>query len=185
MHGHVVQFRLNPEDVMSCIDVITSSGINTDNMSLAMVCRLVLSSYLQGSRDRGMIPKREGYEYTAMVSRFTKVSNAKKAAVTNNIIAGEIHNHMSDSGNTMVRGITEPNRPTQMKRAEDEFKTHDADMVRKRAAVELAVEELSQREIIEGENFTAEQHAKLVALQSAFIKLKNNVDVDVRTLLGD
>lgn len=194
-NGVVVQFRLNPEDIMSCIDVINLSNISKEGMSIAMVCRLVLSSYLHGSREKGMIPKRDGYEYTAMIQRFTKANHARKVDLTNTIFQIEASQRASDitspfidmadvSKQRVVASINEysPQQP-QMNHADDVYKTPDAHMVRKRARVELVIDELEQRRAIDEQNFTPAQHARLIELHSALIQLNNDVDVDVRALL--
>lgn len=174
-HGAVVQFRLSTEDIMSCIDILNDANISKDGMSLGMVCKLVLSSYLETCRKSNSIPTRDGFEYLNMITPFVNVSQVKKANMISN---------MPRVDTVQTRIMSPSQEPTHhMKRAEDEFKTHDADMIRKRASVELAVDELTQREIIEGENFSREQHNKLVALNAALIQLNNDIDVDVHALL--
>ena len=185
-HGMVIQFRLNPEDVMSCIDVLDVSGIPQNNMSLPMVCRLVLSSFLQGARDKGMIPKREGYEYTSMVGRFSNISVASKIAAANNIFNIEVKNHISGIENkhmnVMQHGVVQQTQH-QMKRADDEFNTPEALLIKKKGRVMNAIIELEARRAADADNFSPEQHKKLVALNTALVQLNNDVDVDVRTLL--
>lgn len=181
-HGLVIQFRLNPEDVMSCIDVLDVSGIPQNNMSLPMVCRLVLSSYLQGSRDRGMIPKREGYEYTAMVERFSNISVASKIAAANNIFNIEVKNHIAGIENKPMdmqrRGEVKQPVHTQAQ----SYTSPDDMLSRKRGRVEIAIDELEQRRMIDELNFTQAQTDRLVSLHAALVQLNNDVDVDIRAL---
>lgn len=175
----VIQFRLNPEDVMSCIDVIDQSKIYSANMSLPMVCRLVLSAYLQKSRDLGHIPVRDGYEYSSMIARFSNMSQAKKISVTSNIQLTDAKNHANDEQGSYI----DIQRRNELKQHPQQFNTPSDVMIRKRGRVELAIDELEQRRTIDDENFSKEQHTKLVALQSALIQLNNDVDVDIRALL--
>ncbi len=187
-HGMVIQFRLNPEDIMSCIDVLDMSKVSQHNMSLPMVCRLVLSSYLHGSRERGMIPKRDGFEYTDMVRRFTSAPMAKKLNVTNELYSKDAKNHADDVDTQYIDVNQKYGKVNQTAYVAQTLpmplpSNDNAHMVRKRARVELAIDELEQRRAIDEDNFTTEQHARLIALHSALVQLNNDVDVDVMGLL--
>ena len=175
----VVQFRLNTEDVMGCIDVLNLSDINKDGMSMAMVCRLVLSSFLQGARDKGMIPKREGYEYTDMVAQFSKASHGKKIALTNNLFAVEAKNQMSDIPNQRIN----ISQHTQQHINPISYNSPDDMLAKKKGRVMMAVIELEDRKSADGDNFSSEQMERLIALNTALVQLDNGMDVDIRTLL--
>lgn len=176
----VVQFRLNTEDIMGCIDVLNLSDINKDGMSMAMVCRLVLSSFLQGAREKGMIPKREGYEYTDMVAQFSKASHGKKVALTNNLFAVEAKNQMSDMPNQHIN-ISQHSQ--HQAHSQQQYNSPDDLLIKKKGRLLRVILELEERRDIDELNFTPEQHDKLVALHAALVQLNNDVDVDIRTLL--
>jgi len=68
--GRVLRMRLNPEDVMSCIDIVQRSNITLSAASLDTVCRLALSGLLEAARIAGTVPRRDGFEYEQMISKY-------------------------------------------------------------------------------------------------------------------
>jgi len=82
-YGDVVRMRLTPQDAMGCIDILKSAGAYSDDMSLSLIASLALRGLLESSRRMGVIPYRDGFEYSAMVQPLLeKRQNAKKLAVT-------------------------------------------------------------------------------------------------------
>ena len=82
--GKVIYIRLNPQDCMSIVDIVDKLRIPTANMSFALAAKLAISSMLESFRANGVIPIRDGFEYTQLLSRFTdtKANRAAKLART-------------------------------------------------------------------------------------------------------
>lgn len=68
--GEVVQIRVMPADVMTCIDLCTQAGIVVDGMSLAQVVSQALKGACFAAREAGRVPKRDGFEYNEMLAPF-------------------------------------------------------------------------------------------------------------------
>lgn len=84
-YGAVVTIRLNPEDIMGVVDLVSRSQLPTQGMSLAVMVRMVLSSFLERARQSGVIERREGFEYLDMVKDIKGQKHAAKIAVTDMI----------------------------------------------------------------------------------------------------
>lgn len=80
--GAVVRLRVNPADVMTCIDLAKASGLVTQGMSLAAIISLALSGLCNGARAAGLAPAREGFEYQDMVQPFTQYKQGVKLDIT-------------------------------------------------------------------------------------------------------
>ena len=68
--GEVVQIRVMPADVMTCIDLCQQAGIVVDGMSLAQVVSQALKGACFAAREAGKVPKRDGFEYNEMLAPF-------------------------------------------------------------------------------------------------------------------
>lgn len=73
--------------------MIDVSGLKTEGMSFASMTSLALSSLLETCRKNGLIPTRDGFEFTAMVGPHISNSHKRKVHVTNAIgnIGSAIH----------------------------------------------------------------------------------------------
>lgn len=81
--GVVVQIRVPPADVMSCIDLVKKANLITQGMSIAEVVRLALSGLCGGARKAGLIPQRDGFEFNEMIQPFRTWGQARKLQITN------------------------------------------------------------------------------------------------------
>lgn len=81
-YGKVVRIRVNPADIMSCIDICKKARVYIDGMSLGQVVRLSLSGLLEAARDHGVIERRDGFEYSEMVRPFEVRDNTRKLEIT-------------------------------------------------------------------------------------------------------
>lgn len=68
--GRVVQIRLNPKDCMSAIDLWDKLQITIEGVSFAQVVSTALNSSLETFRRNGILPERQGFEYSEMMARF-------------------------------------------------------------------------------------------------------------------
>lgn len=66
--GRVIYVRVNPKDCMSCIDVCHKVITITRGMSFAQLVSVALSTMLETMRHEGIIPIREGFEYSQMMA---------------------------------------------------------------------------------------------------------------------
>jgi len=76
----VFSLRLNAPDAMSVVDSLNVLGIPSDNLSISQATKIVLAAYLEQARQVGTIPRRSGFEYTAMLAPFTKPNIAQRSA---------------------------------------------------------------------------------------------------------
>lgn len=68
--GRVVRIRVNPTDCMAIADAVKYMGLSTENMSFDHAVSRVLASSLAGLRANGILPKRDGFEYTELMQPF-------------------------------------------------------------------------------------------------------------------
>lgn len=68
--GRVVRIRVNPTDCMAVLDVIEKLGLTPDRLSFDQAVRITLSSLLESVRKNGIIPTRDGFEYSDMMQSF-------------------------------------------------------------------------------------------------------------------
>lgn len=68
--GKVATIRLRPEDCMSIVDILELAKINTNGMTFAAACSAAVGVAMATLRDNGVLPTRQGFEYTDMMSRF-------------------------------------------------------------------------------------------------------------------
>lgn len=102
-HGETVHIRLNPEDVMGCIDVCKVSDVVIPGMSLAQAVRLALSGLLESARKGSIIPRRDGYEYDEMIRPFMQGGrNGRKLQISKTIELAEINRVQSDIPSSIV-----------------------------------------------------------------------------------
>ena len=68
--GRVVRIRVNPTDCMSVADAADRLGIPPGRTSFDTAVSRVLSSLLAGMRDNGVLPKRDGFEFAALMQQY-------------------------------------------------------------------------------------------------------------------
>lgn len=83
--GSVVTIRVNPRDSMSVVDLAKQSGLVMEGMSFAQMVSLTLSGCLEELRKKGIVPDREGFEYSQIVGPYLNQRNGKKLAITEQI----------------------------------------------------------------------------------------------------
>ena len=77
--GRVIYIRVNPKDCMSCIDVVQKAGMNLQRASFSLIASAALSSALESFRQNGIIPDREGFEYTDMMKDYPMTDKQERA----------------------------------------------------------------------------------------------------------
>lgn len=92
--GVVVKIRVNPEDVMSCIDIVKQAKISTYGLSLPIVVRIALSGLLHAARTNGALPIREGFEFSNMLAEFGGVQQGRKLASAAVVEQADVHKRM-------------------------------------------------------------------------------------------
>ena len=78
--GQVVHVRISPQDCLACVDIVKAIGINTTNMSFALVVKIALASCLESMRQNNVIPKRTGFEFTDMMAPFKEFRAQRQAS---------------------------------------------------------------------------------------------------------
>lgn len=83
--GRVVKIRLEPQLCMACVDVVNKVGANRDGISFAQVVILALNSAVAAFKANGLIPDRDGFEYSSMMKPFKDqphIDRARKLELT-------------------------------------------------------------------------------------------------------
>lgn len=83
--GQVVRIRVNPKDCVSVLDVMKAGGIDISKMSYSSIVSLALSAMLQGLRDGGTIPDRDGFEYAEMMEPYLRNGQGGKIKIANQL----------------------------------------------------------------------------------------------------
>lgn len=163
--GDVVRIRVNTEDVMSCIDLVEQSGVQTAGMSLAMYVRLALSALLQAARQEGIVPSRTGFEYQEMKDRIGRVSLAAKVKFSEGIHQREMARVAVDAPACDVR-INAPIRGVQTKLTE--LNTNQEAMINRRAALYSDLSRLLNKREHDADNWDDTNAQELADVQQKF-----------------
>ncbi len=83
--GQVITMRVNPTDIMSCIDLVELSGMKVSGMSLALAVKLALAGCLQAARENKTIPERTGFEYAQLVESYLNVKQEVKTRIADRV----------------------------------------------------------------------------------------------------
>ncbi len=92
--GRVVYIRVNPKDCMSVVDVASKVGLLPPGTAFAQAVSIALSSALESFRQSGVIPVREGFEFSQMMSKFPSTAGEKRLRALS--IARALHSAGSD-----------------------------------------------------------------------------------------
>jgi hypothetical protein len=68
--GRVVQIRLNPKDCMAIVDIIQQAKMFTPGMSFSQAVIIAFACMAETFRKNGLVPEREGFEYSEMMREF-------------------------------------------------------------------------------------------------------------------
>jgi hypothetical protein len=170
----VLHIRLNPEDVMGCIDIIKQAGVNTTGMSLAMVVRLAISAFLEGARQNGTIHQRDGFEYQEMINPFVCTTQLKKLQVTASVRNTEIARVKVDMPASQIEIDS---------RYKDAPRQLSPEMLRKKGRLLTRALELQTKQEADLDNFTTAESSTLALIEEAIGKIDNGQDVDLSKLL--
>lgn len=80
--GTTVHIRLSPKDMMGVCDVMEKSDAYVGGMSFASAVKLVLSGMLEGARESGQIPARDGFELSEMMGKYGAWKGGVKSKIT-------------------------------------------------------------------------------------------------------
>lgn len=76
--GEVVRMRVNTLDCMAVVDVLNKLGLQYQGMSFSQACSTALSSLLETMRVKGVIPRRDGFEYSDMMAPYATKTRGKR-----------------------------------------------------------------------------------------------------------
>ena len=80
--GDVVRMRINPKDSMRIVDALTRMGIEPKvyrgALSFSQATKMVLESCLAALESQGLIPTRDGFEYSEMMAAFPRKEEARQ-----------------------------------------------------------------------------------------------------------
>ncbi len=81
--GDVVRMRINPKDSMRIVDALHRIGVDVaayhGTLSFSHATKMVLESCLMALEKDGLIPTRDGFEYTEMMAAFPRRDEAKQS----------------------------------------------------------------------------------------------------------
>lgn len=80
--GQVARIRVSPTDFLSVVDVVDALGMRQPGMSFSSMVSIALSSCLEGLRQNGTIPEREGFEFNEVKSTVMTPRNKKALFIT-------------------------------------------------------------------------------------------------------
>jgi hypothetical protein len=176
--GEVVHIRVNPEDVMACIDICKKAQVYIVGMSLAQVVRVALSGLLESARSSGVIPRREGFEYAEMVQPILAVGrNGKKLSISSAIEIAEANRAAFD-------------KPTALAKVEHSRHATGGSpqtitaLDHKKARVLRLILEMEQRKAADASNWEVGQEAAFVQAKEMYDEMVAGRDVDVSSLFG-
>lgn len=176
-HGEVVHIRVNPEDVMAAIDIVKVSGVYVQGMSIAQVVRLAYSGLAEAARKHGVIPRRDGFEYEAMVKPFLNTGrNAKKLQISSAVESAEASRASFDKPATPVN--------VSLSRHATDASDKPTPLDYKKARVLRELVELNTRRTADDSNFTVEQRVRMDKLQDVYDLMVSGQDVDISELMG-
>jgi len=165
--GEVVSIRVNPEDVMSCIDICLVAGIYVKGMSLAQVVRTALSGLLEGARTGNVVPHRDGFEYSEMIAKFIVPGHdVRKLQISNVIEQAEVaRGNVGLPRSPMAIGMMQ-HAPAIITEDTPDVKRLKANLIRRQM-------ELDSKKQADPDNFsTAEQEELTRAVQDYAVLLK-------------
>ena len=76
--GYVVYIRVNPEDCMAVADIVSQVGELKEGMSFSSAVSMALAVMTETLRGSGVIPKRDGFEFSEMLKPFSNKTHNKK-----------------------------------------------------------------------------------------------------------
>jgi len=79
--GNVVAIRVNPQDSMAVADIVKTLGIFQVGMSLSSAVSLSLSALINGAKQAGSIPMRDGFAYNTIMQDFTMKQSKGKHSI--------------------------------------------------------------------------------------------------------
>lgn len=162
--GVVVHVRVNPEDLMGCVDLVRQGHADIPGMSPAMYVRLALSGLLEAARKSGAIPEREGWEYSTMMEQtFGTAPHGRKVAVAAVVEAAEAQRAAADLPRSPVK-------VTKYGPTGDSMKAPilDDEVVRKRARWLVRINELKFKQKADPENFSLAEQEELFTLEREY-----------------
>lgn len=77
--GRTVSIRVNPKDCMGVIDLADKLRYAPPGTSFSQLVSLALTSSLEALRANGIIPTRDGFEFSEMLARFPEPRDAARA----------------------------------------------------------------------------------------------------------
>ena len=169
--GEVVRVRVNPEDVMTCIDIVKNSRYPTQGASLAQIISQALKGFCNFARENnigGALP-RGGFEYADLIAPFIHNRHGVKLTTNKNIKYTEIARASADIPASPIRlgnndiGTVSVELPD--------------DIVEKLAKCEDILMDLDDK--IEAGKSTDSDIVKAKQLRSIVKRLRNGEDVDV------
>lgn len=68
--GKVATIRVNPTTCLGVLDICRKIGIDMEGMSFPQLTSVALSSLVESARQAGLIPERDGFEYSSMMEPY-------------------------------------------------------------------------------------------------------------------
>lgn len=96
--GEVVRLRVNPEDVITCIEIVKNSGTPYIGMSLAQIISQALKGFCNYARDNSIngVQPNDGFDYTNIVAPFINNRQGTKLETSETVKNTERARHSMD-----------------------------------------------------------------------------------------
>ena len=120
--GEVVTIRLEPEDVITCLDICEQAGFALYGASLSQVVKLALANLCEGARSVGLAPAAGHTDYLARLAKYKAHKQDKKLAISRKMDAESLTLRQADMTRTPGVKFPAPIAPTQLAKDSPEYK---------------------------------------------------------------
>lgn len=168
--GRVITIRVNPEDIMGCIDLVKKADSNMPGMSTAMIVRLALSGLLESARRAGVVPRRDGFEFEQMIAPFDRQGHGRKMNITDVVEQHEADSRSMDYTpvhiNKMTHALDTPVMSAKRLRSDGMTEEEFDAMLMKKGRIMIRVQELRFKSTADPDNFDQTDSRELTSLES-------------------
>ncbi len=159
--GLVFHLRLNPKDIMACIDCMVAADIHIPRgMSLSSAMKRGIGIALETLRSSKVIPQRDGFEYSEMIAPFTMPNRQDKIAVGHKMVVQEGRDEIADIPRSRIE-----------KPASERYRITEDDLTRARVRDRLSrqIKELTFKKEADPLNWKKADQQKLNRLEKEIV----------------
>lgn len=162
-YGEVIRIRVSPQDVMAAIDIVDELGLYIHGMSLSQCVSVALKAVFESCRHTKLIPTRDGFEYSAMLSRYPRGTEVNIRARGRQIDITKAFQESLGEDNRVPHLAQYSQRVAQVQPVD--YSQHENPEVRR---LFRKLTELDAKKQVDPENFDQSEYD---VVESAFVKL--------------